>query len=348
MAPHNEIKFKNSLLKNEIFIGIDITDIKLFFESLDKKSKGYFKKYLMNIRNTDNWKENYYNYVDFMKLHLKDRKTFHHNNYTFVKLKFNFTDEETKNFINDYRIRHSNTIDGFILRHGEEKGKELFAKFQKNSITRSYATCDEYEIKSSSVWCKEFYIKRGYDEETAINMAKEFNRKNSGANKWYWIGKGYNDEEIEEIMSVINSKKAYGIKQYIERYGDEWYTKWEERQTKYRETIGAVTNENIPEFISYKNECIKFTNLSVLIYGNEIENLHLRGRINGYQLDHIYSIKMGFLSNIDPEIIGHITNLRCIPSFDNESKGQRCDKSIDELFEDYNSHESKKNYSNRK
>jgi hypothetical protein len=39
MAPHNEIKFKNSLLKNEIFIGIDITDIKLFFESLDKKVK---------------------------------------------------------------------------------------------------------------------------------------------------------------------------------------------------------------------------------------------------------------------------------------------------------------------
>ena len=32
---------KISLLKNEIFIGIDITDIKLFFESLDKKSKGY-------------------------------------------------------------------------------------------------------------------------------------------------------------------------------------------------------------------------------------------------------------------------------------------------------------------
>ena len=40
--------------------------------------------------------------------------------------------------------------------------------------------------------------------------------------------------------------------------------------------------------------------------------------------------------------------MRSNSKFDNESKGQRCDKSIDELFEDYNSHESKKNYSNRK
>ena len=79
---------------------------------------------------------------------------------------------------------------------------------------------------------------------------------------------------------------------------------------------------------------------------DSIDNLHLRGRVHDYQLDHIFSMKMGFISGIDPEIIGHITNLRCIPSFENNSKGDKCDKSIDELFEEYKQHESKKNHGN--
>lgn len=52
-------------------------------------------------------------------------------------------------------------------------------------------------------------------------------------------------------------------------------------------------------------------------------------------LDHIYSIQQGFRDNIPPYIIGHWTNLRMLDKKKNYSKGMRCDKTKDQLFEDF-------------
>lgn len=52
-------------------------------------------------------------------------------------------------------------------------------------------------------------------------------------------------------------------------------------------------------------------------------------------LDHIYSIQQGFRDNIPPYIIGHWTNLRMLDKKENYSKGTRCDKSMNQLFEDF-------------
>lgn len=58
-------------------------------------------------------------------------------------------------------------------------------------------------------------------------------------------------------------------------------------------------------------------------------------RGNDYHLDHIYSIHQGFIDGIPPYIIAHWTNLRMLTHSENESKQTRCDKSIDQLFEDF-------------
>jgi hypothetical protein len=52
-------------------------------------------------------------------------------------------------------------------------------------------------------------------------------------------------------------------------------------------------------------------------------------------LDHTYSIQQGFIDNIPPYIIGHWTNLRMLEKGKNYSKGMRCDKTQDQLFEDF-------------
>lgn len=52
-------------------------------------------------------------------------------------------------------------------------------------------------------------------------------------------------------------------------------------------------------------------------------------------LDHIYSIQQGFRDNIPPYIIGHWTNLRMLGKTENYSKGKRCDKSQEHLFNDF-------------
>ena len=250
--------------------------------------------------------------------------------YIYISLQRNIDIDSANVIIKN--MRPINTLEGFISRFGEELGKEKFELFKKRSITRSKELCSEYEIRSSSVWCKEFYMKRGYSEEESILLAKEFNKNNSGANKYFWENKGYSEDQINEIMKPINISKAYGKIQYKEKYGDDWINKWDQRIKKYRKTINAL--EFNDELELYYNECQKYTDHSITLYSDYLENFELRGRKYDYQLDHVYSIKQGFLDNISPKIIGHITNLRVIKSFDNSSKGSKCDKTLTELFED--------------
>ena len=65
----------------------------------------------------------------------------------------------------------------------------------------------------------------------------------------------------------------------------------------------------------------------------EIPFSQLRGK--EFHLDHIFSIFEGFKNNIPPFYIAHFSNLRIIKASENMSKQQRCDKTLDELFEDY-------------
>jgi hypothetical protein len=52
-----------------------------------------------------------------------------------------------------------------------------------------------------------------------------------------------------------------------------------------------------------------------------------------YQIDHIYSMRVGFENNVDPTIIAHIANLRLMWHVDNKSKHIRCDQTLDELMD---------------
>jgi len=52
-------------------------------------------------------------------------------------------------------------------------------------------------------------------------------------------------------------------------------------------------------------------------------------------LDHIYSQVEGFKNNIPPDVIGHHTNLQMLTREDNGKKSGRCDKTVDQLYEDY-------------
>lgn len=52
-------------------------------------------------------------------------------------------------------------------------------------------------------------------------------------------------------------------------------------------------------------------------------------------LDHIYSVQQGFRDSIPPYIIGHWTNLRMLDKKENYSKGMRCDKTKDQLFDEF-------------
>lgn len=341
--PIPEVTLNGLINNNPLIEKISLEDINSVWQNIEVNDGKMFKNYLTDLKNLNNWQPNYwnlYNYIKSTSFKVSDGIY----NPTYIAMRYNISIDDAINKVELKKSSKATNLKGFIARHGEVEGKILFEKFQQTSVSRSAEQTTHLERLESSVWCKEFYIKRGYDHETAVNMAREFNKKNSGANKWYWLGKGYTETEVAEILSATNVKKIFGIKEYIEKYGDEWHIKWDERIQKLRNTLNITHDMEI--FNSYKDECWKYTNMSIKENPDSIDNLHLRGRVHDYQLDHIFSMKMGFISGIDPEIIGHITNLRCIPSFENNSKGEKCGKSIDELFEEYKQHESKKNHGN--
>ena len=72
---------------------------------------------------------------------------------------------------------------------------------------------------------------------------------------------------------------------------------------------------------------------------SKLENFEKRGRagITGaFHLDHIYSIKEGFLNNVNPEVIASLVNLRFIPFEENISKKEKCDMDLETLLKVYN------------
>ena len=137
----------------------------------------------------------------------------------------------------------------------------------------------------------------------------------------------------------VGSTKEEMLKRHqtnIERYGNIHPTKTLEFR-KYLSDI-QIKNGATPKHLRsirqlYYNEVKRITKINWTGHFDQINPDRLnRSKFN---LDHIYSIQQGFLDNIPPYIIGHWTNLRMINPTENYSKGMRCDKSKEELFEDY-------------
>lgn len=74
----------------------------------------------------------------------------------------------------------------------------------------------------------------------------------------------------------------------------------------------------VSEFKKYKDLCWKYTNQQDL---KSLENYDKRGFFN-YHLDHVISIWTGYKKGIEPETIGHISNLKMIPYKENLRKGK--------------------------
>jgi hypothetical protein len=68
---------------------------------------------------------------------------------------------------------------------------------------------------------------------------------------------------------------------------------------------------------------------------NKLENFHKRGKSGkpgSFQLDHMYSVKDGFINNVSPEIIGHISNLQMLPSTENRKKWHNSSITLEQLL----------------
>jgi hypothetical protein len=170
-----------------------------------------------------------------------------------------------------------------------------------------------------------------YDEIT--------NKRRSESNKKAWET-GRRKETV--LTAEIKERRIEKIKKTcLEKYGVDNYRKTKtmrEMAAKlvYRRYLdsGGIPREQRSTRDSYYSEVWIHTNKSWYEHFHDINPESIQ-RGNDYHLDHIYSIQQGFIDNVPPEIMGHWTNLRLIDARKNKSKRNKCDKSIEQLYEDY-------------
>lgn len=192
--------------------------------------------------------------------------------------------------------------------YGEEKAKEM--KISQSIRSKEFSLSengkialekmllarrkDENRIGVYSHWV------RKYGKEVADCKMLEYSSKLSSSLKGLNVGKtGAHSSTIKSMLKKLNLT-------YDE------YISLQSEYDRYRNVVNQITRQQPIEIL---------------------ENHEYRGvsGIDGnYHLDHIYPIRQGFLNKINPEIIGHISNLRFIPWKDNIIKD---DKLTDESWD---------------
>ena len=108
-----------------------------------------------------------------------------------------------------------------------------------------------------------------------------------------------------------------------------------------RKTGQCIPLSQVSAYEKYKSEVYSITRKQPLML---LENFELRGSVelDGWHLDHQYSIKSGFENKVSPLIVGHLCNLKMIPGKLNVKKNSKCSITLDKLislikdFEDKN------------
>lgn len=108
---------------------------------------------------------------------------------------------------------------------------------------------------------------------------------------------------------------------------------WKTGKFKASSSIGLVRYRQLCEFkFSLKDYPDRFDFKLIEEYGwykakNRGDNL------GGVSRDHMYSVKDGYINDIDPEIIAHPANCRLIRHYDNSKKKDKSSVTLEELME---------------
>ena len=276
----------------------------------------------------------------------------------------NLSYEEAVEYVKRYKKNKSTSLESFIKRHGEEKGRELFAKFQKTSDSssleyhvRKYGETEGRELYNKSLQeasrrCIGYWTKRGFTEEEAKKKVSEFQLSTAGVHGNIYKEQGLSESEIDSKMKDIYKRRTA-------RWCEHSYDYWMSHETDFNKVkimIWIVKNQNI------KNTCHEevFSNLDKYekIYNEYMDSLPERekyyklvdfwtshnveyvegveNRSREYHIDHKYSKVAGWMNNVDPMIIGSHVNLEILSRSENCSKRGKCSITLDELYEAYN------------
>jgi hypothetical protein len=234
------------------------------------------------------------------------------------------------------------------------------------NISKGYFnTCSNKACKSSLM--KEIRYKNSLDDE----KHRQFVQKVSANQSRIWANRTETGEDkairekIGSTLSYINSmlsktelKEKYG---WLNNLSDEEKEKWktevmfntgahrfwknatiEDKHEVMLKRMGTLFDNtkimienynNTKQWDDYNNSVRYLTEINYQRYIDDIDPKRLRS--NDFHLDHMFSVKAGFLLNIAPEIISSKYNLKVISKKENLSKSVKCDITIEHLMEKY-------------
>lgn len=217
------------------------------------------------------------------------------------------------------KLSKSHTIEGFIDKYGEEEGR---IKYQSKIDNFKYSRSKEAYIKKYGdiEGDKLFSEIQGKKAMTIDNLIRKHGEEEGIIRYNKWI----------EIQKVKNT-----LPHFINIYGyEKGLSNWLDKNDKISLANSKIIRDDRKSFINYAISVNKFTRISLSM--NNLIMLELRGKENGYDLDHIFSKVDGFKNKIPPYIIGHISNLRVIDSSENRKKQHRSDIDINEIVALFN------------
>jgi hypothetical protein len=207
------------------------------------------------------------------------------------------------------------------------------------SITGQQLKWKEKEyLKFSSIAAKNKGIGKIISESTTDNHWRQKNPdKSKKANKKFSTGfaegkhKPWDDRNRDYVSSLATARKTW-----MKKYGVDNPSKCPAIQQKLsKSAINRYLGTDRTLAKKYYNSVKLVTNKNWYNNFYKINGEESNRRSRDLHLDHIYSIAEGFKNNIPAYIIGHWTNLRLLTKIENSSKGAKCHKTQEQLFEDF-------------
>jgi hypothetical protein len=130
----------------------------------------------------------------------------------------------------------------------------------------------------------------------------------------------------------------------LEKYGSEKYNNSDKTRNTRIKNGTQINDEIIDGFLEYKKVVI---NRTITIYRNNqhiINPENLKRSKKSHHIDHLFSIKQGFLINLPVEVISHPCNLHMIYYKENLVKQDNCWITLSELLEKIISYEIELNF----
>ena len=189
-----------------------------------------------------------------------------------------------------------------IWKERKSSGQEdIIRKKIGQTITKNNKNLTRQELSERYGWLTKLSDQEQLEWKNAVMLQ-------TGAHKW--------SKTATSEMRSANSRKALA--------------------TRIRTTLEIVNSmkDKIDEWQSYHRVVSDLTTLSYLSNIDNIDPERKRG--SDFHLDHIYSIKAGFINQIDPKIIAHPRNLRILACKENLSKNAKCDITLAELLDSIN------------